>query len=55
MNKNWITVGSVAIILRDSKHLGEGLARNASKLKMAISNRRNIFEIKNPEAVPIQV
>jgi hypothetical protein len=34
-----------AIILQDSKNLGEGLAWNASKLKMAVSNQRNIDEI----------
>jgi hypothetical protein len=33
------------------------LALNASKLRMAVSDQRNIFEIKmkKPKAVPIQV
>ncbi len=45
----------LAIILRDSKNLGNGLVWKASKLKMAISDWRNIFKISKPEAVPIQV
>ncbi len=34
------------ILLRDYKNLREGLTRNASKLKMPVSNRRSFFKLK---------